>query len=107
MMTEDEKKKRMENPPWKSKKFLAFCLIELGLLGWMYAATLSEGGNLLLTAGSTGVNAVLMVVAITVGFVGVGYVLGQAALDRYVRVAALALKKDEDNNEENGDSEDA
>lgn len=94
----------MEKSPWSSKKFLAFCFVEFGLFGWMFAATLSQNGELVLTSGSVGVNAVLMVVAITAGFMGVGYVLGQASLDRYVRVAAMAITK-EDPGSEDSESE--
>lgn len=62
-----------------SKKFLAFLFIELVLAGMGIAS--------LLVTRQAGFN--FTVCTATMGFVAVGYILGQAGLERYVRVAAI------------------
>ena len=39
-----------------------------------------------------------MTVVITSGFIQIGYILGQAALDKYVNAAVEILDKDEESN---------
>jgi len=72
---------------WQSKKFFAFLLAEVGffaLMGFMlHLQSIDQLSG----------NVAFMVLAITAGFLAVGFILGQAALDRYVRVALIAAGK--------------
>lgn len=78
-----------EKLPLSSKKFLAYLLADLGwkvILGWLIFKN-CEGENLIL----------LLSIVIVSGFVQTGYILGQAALDRYVRIAEIttnSIKKE-------------
>lgn len=76
-----------EKPALASKKFKAFLLVEIGfftLMGmmiWMQEIdTLAE-------------NTSFLVLAVTAGFMGVGFCLGQSYVDKYVRVAAITMGK--------------
>jgi len=74
----------VEKAPMQSKKFLAYLLSNLGskaLLFWM----VSKG------AGEIAVVSMITAAA----FIDVGYILGQAALDKYVRVASIRRKVSE------------
>lgn len=81
----------MEKLPLSSKKFLAYLIADIGwklILGILIYKN-CEGHNQVL---------LLSIVCIS-GFVQTGYILGQAALDRYVRLAqitAKTIKGDED-----------
>jgi len=72
---------------WQSKKFVAFMTTELGfflLMGAMiYLQDMAKIGE----------NMAFMVLAVTSGFLAVGFILGQSYLDRYVRVAKIAMGK--------------
>lgn len=74
--------------PLQSKKFLAFLIVVIGwkaLSAWLltiYGAQLSHYGFM-----------VLMTLIIVEGFFAVGYVLGQAALDKYSSLAEAAVDK--------------
>jgi len=76
--------KVLEKTPLSSKKFIAYLISNLGsklLLFWMVTKSESD-----------------MVIISTItaaSFIDIGYILGQAALDKYVRVAALG-KEDEE-----------
>ena len=80
--------KAYEKAWWQSKKFFAFLLCEIGffvLMGSMiYMQELDKLAE----------NVAFMVLAVTAGFGMVGYCLGQSYLERYVRVAALAIGRD-------------
>lgn len=69
---------QVEKSPMQSKKFLAYLLSNLGskiLTFWMV---------------EKGVDSVTLITIITAtAFIDVGYILGQAALDKYVRVASM------------------
>jgi hypothetical protein len=69
---------QVEKSPMQSKKFLAYLLSNLGskiLTFWMV---------------EKGVDNVTLITIITAtAFIDVGYILGQAALDKYVRVASM------------------
>lgn len=73
--------------PLQSKKFLAFLLVVIGWKGlsfWVLAEfgkELSHYGYLILTT-----------LIIVEGFFSVGYVLGQAALDKYTQLSETAIK---------------
>ena len=74
--------------PLQSKKFLAFMIVVIGwkaLSVWVlsiYGEKLSHYGFM-----------VLMTLIIIEGFFSVGYVLGQAALDKYTHLAEAAVDK--------------
>lgn len=70
--------KDIEKTPLQSKKFLAYLLSNLGtklLMFWMVHRQESD--------------IVLTTVVTAAAFIDVGYILGQAALDKYVRVASI------------------
>lgn len=74
----------MEKLPLSSKKFLAYLVADIGwkiILGILIYKN-CEGENQLL---------LLSIVCIS-GFVQTGYILGQAALDRYVRIAQITTQ---------------
>jgi hypothetical protein len=67
-----------EPSPLGSKKFVAYLVADLGwtvLMGYGVYAKMDWS--------------LLMTMVITKGFVQSGYILGQAALDKYVRVAQI------------------
>lgn len=73
-----------DKSPTQSKKFIAYMV---GDLSW----TLLLGAGLYWTMAvqNFGVLTVLMAMVIVKGFVSTGYIISQAALDRYTRVATL------------------
>jgi hypothetical protein len=75
--------KAIEKTPLSSKKFIAYLISNLGskvLLFWM--VTKSEGDMVIITT------------ITAASFIDIGYILGQAALDKYVRVASLGKKEE-------------
>ena len=72
---------------WQSKKFIAFMATELGFFVLMGAMIYEQ------EMAKIGENASFMVLAITAGFLATGYILGQAALDKYIRVAKITMGK--------------
>jgi hypothetical protein len=71
----------IEKAPLQSKKFLAYLLSNLGskaLLFWM------------VSKGSGEFTIISMITA--AAFIDIVYILGQAALDKYVRVASIQQK---------------
>ncbi len=80
----------VEKSPLASKKFLAYLLAELtwkALLGLMLIVFREEVTDV-------GVWAwwVMLTIVIVAGFVEVGFIGGQAWLDKYVRVAGMAVR---------------
>ena len=79
----------MDKLPLKSKKFIAYLISELGwkiLIGlvlFQYSGKIEHYSFMLLIA-----------IVVTSGFIQVGYILGQAALDKYSLLAEKALDKD-------------
>ena len=72
----------IEKAPLQSKKFLAYLLSNVGskaLLFWMVSKQESD--------------VVIMATVTAAAFIDVGYILGQAALDKYVRVATIEKKE--------------
>jgi hypothetical protein len=72
----------IEKAPLQSKKFIAYLLSNLGskaLIFWM----VSKGEG----------DVVIMSTITAAAFIDIGYILGQAALDKYVRVASLSKGK--------------
>jgi len=77
----------MSTPPLQSKKFIAFLIVEIT---WKLLA----GMVLFWGKGSMDSDTfiVLLVIVITAGTVEVGYILGQAALDKYIHMAEAGIK---------------
>lgn len=70
--------KSLEKTPLASKKFIAYLISNLGskmLLFWMVGKNESD--------------VVIMMMITASAFIDVGYILGQAALDKYVRIASI------------------
>lgn len=75
---------------WQSKKFIAFMATQLGFFLLMGAMIYEQ------EMAKIGENMAFMVLAITSGFLATGYILGQAALDKYIRVAKITMGKGDD-----------
>jgi len=74
----------IEKTPLQSKKFIAYLISNLGskaLIFWMVSK--DEG------------DVVLMTMVTAAAFIDVGYILGQTALDKYVRIASMGSEKGE------------
>jgi len=69
--------------PLQSKKFLAYMFSNIVLKTYIFHATLRQESDFVIIA------ALLCSV-----FLDVGYILGQASLDKFVRVAAITTGKD-------------
>jgi len=72
----------IEKAPLQSKKFLAYLLSNTGskiLLLWMVSNNTSD--------------LAIITTVTAAAFIDVGYILGQAALDKYVRVATIEKKE--------------
>ena len=75
--------------PLKSKKFLAYLIADIGwkilmfYLIWEYQTKIEHYAFM-----------VLVTMIVTSGFIQIGYILGQAALDKYAHVAVSALDND-------------
>lgn len=67
-----------DKAPLQSKKFLGYLFSNIAMKIYLFYATLHNESDV-----------VIMTAVICSMFLDVGYVLGQAALDRYVRVAAI------------------
>jgi hypothetical protein len=77
-----------EKSAMQSKKFVAYMV---GDLSW----TVLLGGGIYWTMSeqSLGLVTVLLAMVIVKGFVSTGYIISQAALDKYTRVAEIASGK--------------
>jgi len=73
---------------WQSKKFIAFLMTQGGLFGLMGAMIYTQEMD------KIGENVAFMVLAVTAGFLATGYILGQAALDKYIRVAKITMGRE-------------
>jgi len=74
-----------EKPALQSKKFIAYLIVTFGFFVIMALMLYQQEVDTLAE------NTAFMVVVVTQGFLAVGYILGQASLDRYVRVAKMGL----------------
>ena len=78
--------------PLKSKKFLAYLIADIGwkilmfYVIWEYQTKIEHYAFM-----------VLVTMIITSGFIQIGYILGQAALDKYTQVAKTALERNDGN----------
>lgn len=85
----------LERSPLQSKKFHAYLLAEITwkiLLGLMIYRWTDKRTTVMIS------------VIIVAGFIEVGFILGQAALDKYVRVAAI-LKPKKNGEGQNGEGQ--
>lgn len=74
--------------PMTSKKFLAYMVAELTWKGLMVL--------LILSTNKLGDNLILLTIVLIAGFLEVSYILGQAYVDRYMRIADNAFDKIKD-----------
>ena len=79
-----------DKTPLKSKKFIAYLIADVGwkiviLYMLTHLKSKLEAGELTF----------LMTVVITSGVIQIGYILGQAALDKYINAAVDILDKDD------------
>lgn len=79
----------MDKLPLKSKKFLAYIIADLGwkilmfYVIWEYQTKIEHYAFM-----------VLVSMIVTSGFIQIGYILGQAALDKYTHIAVSAIDKE-------------
>jgi hypothetical protein len=90
MTTKKEDPTHLASVPLKSKKFLAYLIADLGWKSLMFYLLWSYQNKIEHYAFM-----VLVTMIVTSGFIQIGYILGQAALDKYTHVATTALDKDE------------
>ena len=84
-----------DKTPLKSKKFLAYLLADVGwkiIILYMLMHLQSKLDPEELTF--------LLTVVITSGIIQIGYILGQAALDKYISAAVDIFDKDENSKKE-------
>lgn len=68
----------IEKTPLQSKKFIAYLISNLGSKSLMFWMVSRQESDFVLTA-----------VITAAAFIDIGYILGQAALDKYVRVTSM------------------
>ena len=68
----------IEKAPLQSKKFIAYIISNITMKLLLFYMTYRNEGDVVIMSGLA-----------ATAFLDVGYVLGQAALDRYVRVASI------------------
>lgn len=82
----------MDKKPLQSKKFVAYLIADLGWKALTFYFIFTH--NKLIKSYEFGIILTLIIVS---GFIQVGYILGQAALDKYTKtVETTFTKKDED-----------
>lgn len=84
-----------DKTPLKSKKFLAYLMADIGwkvIILYMLMHLQSKLDPEELTF--------LLTVVVTSGIIQIGYILGQAALDKYINAAVEIFDKDDKNKEE-------
>ena len=90
----------LDKTPMKSKKFIAYMTSEFGWKAILFYLLYHLQGKL-----DHYSLVMLMTVVITSGFIQIGYILGQAALDKYVNAAVEILDKDEESNRKESNSD--
>ena len=80
----------LDKTPLKSKKFIAYLIADIGwkiviLYMLTHLSSKLEAGELTF----------LMTIVVTSGVIQIGYILGQAALDKYINAAVDILDKDD------------
>lgn len=86
----------LSKTPLKSKKFIAYLVADIGWKGVIFYMLMHLQSKL-----SAEELTFLMSIVITSGVIQIGYILGQAALDKYVNAAVEILDKDEKKDEKN------
>ena len=85
----------LDKTPLKSKKFVAYLIADIG---WkiiiLYMLTHLKSKL------ETGELTFLLTVVITSGVIQIGYILGQAALDKYINAAVEIFDNDDDKKKE-------
>ena len=79
----------LDKTPMKSKKFIAYMTSEIGWKAILFYLLYHLQGKL-----DHYSLVILMTVVITSGFIQIGYILGQAALDKYINAAVEILDND-------------
>ena len=79
-----------DKSPMQSKKFVAYLLSEIGWKGLMFYIIHTHPGDI-----KHPLLVLLLTVVITSGVIQIGYILGQAALDKYITAAVDILDKDD------------
>lgn len=88
-----------DKSPLQSKKFLAYLLAEatwkliLAITLWTTKDVLIARADI--DGGGVGLWAFMLAIVLVAGFIEAGFILGQAALDKYVRVASIAAGRDD------------
>ena len=80
----------IDKAPTKSKKFIAYAIAEFGWKAVIFYLLFHLQGKM-----DTYSLTILMTVVIVSGFIQIGYILGQAALDKYVNAAVEILDRDD------------
>ena len=85
----------LDKTPLKSKKFIAYLIADIGwkiviLYMLTHLSSKLEAGELTF----------LMTIVITSGVIQIGYILGQAALDKYISAADDIFDKDKEKENE-------
>lgn len=78
-------KEHWDEKPLQSKKFIAYLFANLFMKVYLFFATARSESDF-----------VVMTAIISSTFLDVGYLLGQASLDRYVRIAQIGAMKNKD-----------
>jgi hypothetical protein len=78
--------------PLQSKKFVAYLIADLGWKFLMFYLIMEYGAKIEHYAFMT-----IVTMIVTSGFIQIGYILGQAFIDRYVYLAAVAIDKEDGN----------
>jgi hypothetical protein len=76
-----------ESKPLQSKKFVAYLVAEST---WKLALLLVIGMGMKNGTIDVIVGSIVLAIVIIAGFIEAGYILGQASLDKYIRVAQIA-----------------
>lgn len=81
----------MDKTPLKSKKFVAYLISDIGWKIVLFYLIYKQKEDIKPAAVS-----LMLALTFVNGFMQAGYILGQAALDRYVKMTESAYKKDRD-----------
>lgn len=80
----------MDKLPLKSKKFIAYIISEFGWKALILVMLLQYGGKIDHYA-----FLVIVSMIVTSGFIQIGYILGQAYIDKYTQIAVAAIDSDD------------
>ena len=81
----------MDKTPLKSKKFVAYLISDIGWKIILLYLIYKQKDNIQPAAVS-----LMLALTFVNGFMQVGYILGQASLDKYVKMTENAYTKDKD-----------